>query len=51
MIIAKGVIAPMAAYEPIAKGGFLHVDSPGVTRANMRKLDYLHRRRPLFPFE
>lgn len=51
MIVAKGVIAPMAAYEPVAKGGFLHVDSPGVTRANMRKLEYRNRRCPLFPFE
>lgn len=51
MIVAKGVIAPMAAYQPVAKGGFLHVDSPGVTRANMRKLDYRNRRRPMFPFE
>lgn len=50
-IIAKGVIAPMAAYEPVAKGGFLHVDSPGVTRANMTKLIYQNRRRPLYPFE
>lgn len=51
MIVAKGVIAPMAAYEPVAKGGFLHVDSPGVTRADMTKLEYQHRRRPMFPFE
>lgn len=51
MIVAKGVIAPMAAYESIAKGGFLHVDSPGVTRADMTKLEYQHRRRPMFPFE
>lgn len=51
MIVAKGVIAPMAAYESIARGGFIHVDSPGVTRANMRELNYKHRRRPMFPFE
>lgn len=51
LIVAKGVIAPMAAYEPVAQGGFIHVDSPGVTRADMTKLDYRHRRRPLFPFE
>lgn len=50
-IVAKGVIAPMAAYEPIAKGGFLHVDSPGVTRADMRQLEYRNRTRPMFPFE
>lgn len=51
MIAAKGVIAPMAAYEPIARGGFLHVDSDGPTRADMTKLTYRNRRRPLFPFE
>ena len=50
-LIAKGVIAPMAAYGPVARGGFLHVDSPGVTRADMTKLAYRHRRVPLFPFE
>jgi len=51
LIVAKGVIAPMAAYAPIAKGGFIHVDTPGVTRADMTKLEYRHRRRPMFPFE
>lgn len=51
LIVAKGVIAPMAAYAPVAKGGFLHVDSPGVTRADMTRLSYRNRRRPLFPFE
>lgn len=51
VIIAKGVIAPMAAYAPVARGGFVHVDSPGVTRADMTKLVYEKRRRPLFPFE
>lgn len=50
-LVAKGVIAPMAAYAPVAHGGFLHVDSPGVTRADMEKLTYRHRRVPLFPFE
>ena len=50
-IIAKGVIAPMAAYAPVAKGGFVHVDSPGVTRADMTKLVHEKRRKPLFPFE
>jgi len=51
LIVAKGVIAPMAAYAPVAKGGFLHVDTPGATRADMTKLDYRHRRNPMFPFE
>lgn len=51
LIVAKGVIAPMAAYAPVAKGGFLHVDTPGATRADMTKLEYRERRRPMFPFE
>lgn len=50
-IVAKGVIAPMAAYEEVAKGGFLHIDTPGPTRADMTKLTYTKRRRPMFPFE
>jgi microcystin degradation protein MlrC len=51
IIIAKGVIAPVAAYESIATGGFVHVDTPGPTRADMTKLVYRNRRRPMFPFE
>ena len=50
VIVAKGVIAPLAAYRPIA-GSFIHVDTPGVTRADMTKLSYAHRRKPMFPFE
>ncbi len=51
VIVAKGVIAPMAAYRDVAAGGFIHVDSPGVTRADMTKLSYSSRRKPMFPFE
>lgn len=50
-IVAKGVIAPMAAYAPVARGGFIHVDTPGPTCASMTRLHYRHRRRPMFPFE
>lgn len=50
IIIAKGVIAPLAAYGPIAQS-IIYVDTPGVTRADMTKLDYKHRHKPLFPFE
>lgn len=50
IIVAKGVIAPLAAYRPVAKS-FIHVDTPGVTRADMTRLNYSHRRRPMFPFE
>ncbi len=50
IIVAKGVIAPLAAYRSIAKT-FIYVDTPGVTRADMTKLSYSHRRKPMFPFE
>ncbi len=50
IIVAKGVHAPCAAYAPACKH-FVRVDTPGVTRADMTKLEYHHRRRPLFPFE
>lgn len=49
-IVAKGVIAPMAAYEPVVDR-FIHVNTPGSTCADMKQLKYEHRRRPMFPFE
>jgi microcystin degradation protein MlrC len=49
-IVAKGVIAPMAAYEAVVDR-FIHVNTPGTTCADMKQLDYKHRRRPMFPFE
>ncbi|MEZ6088304.1 MAG: M81 family metallopeptidase [Pirellulaceae bacterium] len=49
-IVAKGVIAPMAAYRAVVDR-FIHVNSPGCTCADMRKLNYQNRRRPMFPFE
>jgi len=50
IIVAKGVIAPRAAYEPIAKE-IITVDTLGSTSANLLRFEYHHRRRPLFPFE
>jgi len=50
LIIAKGVVAPRAAYEPIA-GAILLVDTPGVTTNNPQHLEYRRRRRPLYPLE
>ncbi|HVU90563.1 MAG TPA: M81 family metallopeptidase [Pirellulales bacterium] len=49
-LIAKGVHSPVAAYEPVCSH-FVRVDTPGVTTADMNKLTYQHRRRPMFPFE
>ena len=50
ILIVKGVIAPRAAYEPIASEIIL-VDTPGSTSANPARFQYRHRRRPLYPLE
>lgn len=50
VLVAKGVNAPIAAYGPSCRS-VLKVDTPGPSRADMTKLDFHHRRRPLFPFE
>jgi microcystin degradation protein MlrC len=50
ILVAKGVVSPRAAYEPIASEMIL-VDTPGVTAADLRQFAYHQRRTPLFPFE
>jgi microcystin degradation protein MlrC len=50
ILIVKGVVAPRAAYEPIAAQIVL-VDTPGVTSDNPRHFVYRNRRTPLFPLE
>jgi microcystin degradation protein MlrC len=50
ILVAKGVNAPIAAYEKVCSD-FIRVDTIGVTAANMTKLEFENRRRPLFPFE
>jgi microcystin degradation protein MlrC len=50
VIVAKGVHAPVAAYAPVCPT-LIRASTPGVTTADMTKLTYAHRRRPLFPFE
>jgi microcystin degradation protein MlrC len=49
-IVVKGVIAPRAAYEPIAREVIL-VDTPGVTSANPANFSYQHCRPNLFPLD
>lgn len=49
-IVAKGVNAPIAAYEGICKT-ILPVDSPGMTQADLTGFCYSKRRKPMFPFE
>jgi len=50
ILIVKGVVAPRAAYEPIA-GEIVLVDTPGVTADDPAQFEYKHRRRPLYPLE
>ncbi len=50
VLIAKGAIAPRAAYEPVS-ASMLEVDSPGITAANPSRFTYRHRVQPMFPFE
>ncbi|MBX6771730.1 MAG: M81 family metallopeptidase [Chloroflexi bacterium] len=50
VIVAKGVVSPRPAYEPIAARIIL-VNTPGVTTSDLSFFTYRHRRRPLYPFE
>lgn len=50
LLVAKGVNAPVAAYQPVSRH-FIRVNTPGCTTADMVTLDFEHRRRPMFPFE
>lgn len=49
-IVAKGVNAPLAAYRPVCPS-ILRVNTPGATTADLARLTFHHRRRPMFPFE
>lgn len=50
ILIVKGVVAPRAAYEPVA-AEILLADTPGVTSDNPRHFLYRQRRVPLYPLE
>ncbi len=50
ILTAKGVNAPIAAYQPYCQS-MIRVNTPGVTCADMTQFDFQYRRRPLFPFE
>lgn len=50
IIVAKGVVSPRPAYEPIAAEMIL-VNSSGATSADLSTFDYAQRRSPLYPFE
>ena len=50
VLVAKGVNAPLAAYQAICPN-LLRVNTPGVTTADLNQLEFRHRRQPMFPFE
>ncbi len=50
ILVVKGVVAPRAAYEPIARRTIL-VDTPGSTSANPAHFSYRNVRRSLYPLE
>ncbi len=50
VLVAKGVVAPIAAYRGVCRH-FIRVNTPGVTTADLSQLPYRHRRRPLYPLE
>ena len=50
VVVAKGVVSPRPAYQPIAKEVVL-VNTPGVTTSDLSFFEYRRRRPNLFPFE
>ncbi len=50
ILVAKGVNAPLAAYREVCDK-FLRVNTIGSTSADLQQLNFVNRRRPLFPFE
>ena len=50
ILVVKGVVAPRAAYEPIARRTIL-VDTPGSTSANPAHFNYRNVRRSLYPLQ
>ena len=50
VLVAKGVHSPVPAYGPVCPT-IIQVDTPGATAADMSRLPFEKRRRPLFPME
>jgi len=50
VVVAKGVVSPRPAYQPIAKE-ILLVNTPGVTTSDLNFFEYSRRRSNLYPFE
>ena len=49
VVVAKGVVSPRPAYQPIAKEIIL-VNTPGLTTSDLGYFEYYRRRGDLFPF-
>jgi microcystin degradation protein MlrC len=50
IVVAKGVHAPAAAYEPVCSE-MIRVTTPGATTPDMSKLRFEHVRQPLYPLQ
>jgi microcystin degradation protein MlrC len=50
IVVAKGVVSPRPAYQPIA-AEMLLVNTGGAASADLSTFEYRRRRRPLYPFE
>ena len=50
IIVAKGVMSPRPAFEPIASK-IIALDSPGVTASGLHNFNFKNLRKPMFPFE
>ena len=50
VLVAKGVNAPIAAYQEVCDR-FIRVNTIGSTCADITRLSYAYRRKPLYPFE
>jgi microcystin degradation protein MlrC len=50
IVVAKGVVSPRPAYQPIA-AEMLLVNTGGAASADLSTFSYRARRRPLYPFE
>jgi microcystin degradation protein MlrC len=50
IVVAKGVHAPVAAYEPVCSE-LIRVTTPGATTPDMSRLRFDHVRRPLYPLD
>src|SRR5262249_10522008 len=48
LLVVKSTIHCRAAFEPLAHA-VVEVDAPGLSSSNLRRFDFMHVRRPIFP--